>query len=137
MDLAASKELFKQAAAQLKANKFLKKMGVQIISSDYPDLIVDMTHPSGAHRLFRFRCDDWNAKPPSVKSVDSEGNELAGEPAGPNFSQLSSGWGLCAVGTREYHEHHQQDNPWHANQVNVSLGDVVFTVASHYAKANA
>ena len=74
--------------------------------------------------------------PPSVKSVDTAGNELSGQPIGHLWMSLNSGYGLCAPGTREYHLHHTE-NPWHAHKGQLSLARIVLRVASHYQKASA
>jgi hypothetical protein len=133
VDPAVSKRLFDEEVAEMGAQaRFAKSW--PIISGTYPDLVVDLPHPTGVKRRFRFRCDDWDDQPPSVKSVDAEGNELANEPTGHLWMGLNSGWGLCAPGTREYHAHHTE-NPW-ANQ-ELSLAEIVVSVAGHYRKSSA
>jgi hypothetical protein len=133
VDPAASRALFEEAVDRLTGSKMLSRRDWKIISADYPDLVVDLPHPSGVRRLFRLRCDGWNEQAPSVKPIDAEGNVLEGQPIGSLFQQLSAGWGLCAAGTREYHAHHQE-NPWSAHQAKTTLGDVLFTLAQSYAK---
>jgi hypothetical protein len=128
VDPAASRRLFDDEVAEMRTQaRFIETW--PIVSAAYPDLVVELPHPTGARRLFRFRCDSWDDQPPSVKSVDAEGNELPSEPVGPLFAALSSGYGLCAPGTREYHAHHHE-NPW-ANH-DLSLASIVVRVASHY-----
>jgi len=132
VDPAASKKVFDDEVAEMRAQARFTKVW-PIVSADYPDLVVEFPHPSGARRRFRFRCDDWDDQAPSVRSVDAEGNELANEPVGPLFMGLNSGYGLCAPGTREYHDHHKE-NPW-ANQ-GLSLAEIVVRAASHYRKSS-
>jgi len=132
VDPAASKKLFNDEVAEMRAQARFAKTW-PIISATYPDLVVELPHSSGAQRRFRFRCDDWDDQPPSVKSVDAEGNVLANEPVGPLFMGLNSGYGLCAPGTREYHDHHRE-NPW-ANQER-SLAEIVVSVAGHYRESS-
>ena len=134
VDPTASRALFDEAVQQLRDNKLLAKRDWRIVSAHYPYLVVDLPHPTGGRRFFRLQCDDWNEQPPSVKSVDAEGNVLDGQPVGTAFQHLNTGWGLCAVGTREYHAHHQE-NPWSAHQGKVTLGDVIYTIAQDYRKA--
>ena len=71
-----------------------------------------------------------------MKSVDAEGNELNGEPAGGKFMGLNPGWGLCAAGTLEYHGHHTED-PWSSHQERTTLADIVVRVAHFYREAPA
>jgi hypothetical protein len=131
VDPAASKRLFDDEVAEMRARaRFVETWA--IISATYPDLVVELPHPSGARRRFRFRCDEWDDQAPSVKSVDANGNELANEPVGPLFMGLNTGYGLCAPGTREYHDHHKE-NPW-PNQ-SLSLAQIVVRVASHYRRS--
>jgi len=85
--------------------------------------------------VFRFRCDNWDEQPPSVKSVNDDGAEL-NEPAGGKFAGLNTGWGLCAPGTLEYHHHHTED-PWVGHQGQTSLAAIVARVASFYREAEA
>lgn len=134
MEPAASKKLFGvEVRAMRKLARF--KTSWPIISATYPDLVVELPHPSGAKRRFRFRCDNWDEQPPSVKSVDAEGNVLDGQPTGGLFMQLNGGYGLCAPGTREYHRHHGE-NPWANHQESTSLADIIARVAAFYRKAN-
>jgi hypothetical protein len=136
VDPSVSKALFDdevEAVAKLAA---FKSGTWTLVPSDYPDLVVEFPHPSGSRRRFRFRCDDWNEKPPSVKPVDTDGNELNGEPTGNYFMGLNTGWGLCKAGTREYHAHHAED-PWANHREQLSLQAIVFRVAAFYRGASA
>lgn len=112
------------------------KGGWTILSADFPDLVVEIPHPSGARRAFRFRCDDWDERPPSVKAVDAASAELPGEPQGGKWMKLNTGYGLCAQWTLEYHAHHVAD-PWANHRQKVTLARIVASVGSHYRKANA
>ena len=136
MDPSVSKALFDDEVEAMRAQARFNGGGWTIVSAEFPDLVVELPHPSGTRRRFRFRCDDWDEKPPSVKSVDLEGNELHGEPTGNYFMGLNTGWGLCAPGTREYHSHHT-DNPWANHQGKLSLAAIVSRVASYYRRASA
>ncbi len=133
MDPAASRALFDDEVAAMRKSAMLKAW--PIVSAEYPDLVVEFPHPNGSRRLFRFRCDDWDEQPPSVKSVDAHGSELANEPAGPLFMALNSGYGLCAPGTREYHAHHRE-NPWANHQGKLSLAEIVARVAYHHRRSS-
>lgn len=104
----------------------------QIVSADFPDLVVELPHPSGARRRFRLRCEQWDELPPSVRSVDAEGRELLREPMGNHFQE----WGLCAAGVREYHDLHPHD-PWASHRGKVSLARIVFRVQHFYRGASA
>lgn len=136
MDPSVSKALFDDEVAKMRAQARFNGGGWEIVTAEFPDLVVEIPHPTGARRRFRFQCDDWDEKPPSVKSVDADGNELAGQPTGHLWMGLNTGWGLCAPGTREYHAHHA-DNPWANHQGKLSLAEIVVRIASHYRKASA
>lgn len=132
MDPAVSRKGFDDEVAEMRAQaRFTRSW--PILSAEYPDLVVDFPHSTGARRRFRFRCEDWDDLAPSVKSVDAQGNELPNEPVGSLFMGLNSGYGLCTPGTREYHDHHKE-NPW-ANQ-DLTLAEIVLRVASHYRKSS-
>jgi hypothetical protein len=135
VDPSVSKALFDEEIAAMRRQARFGEGRWTIVSATFPDLVVELPHPSGAHRRFRLRCDDWNEKPPSVKSVDAEGNELANQPAGGSWGQLNTGYGLCAVWTREYHAHHAE-NPWSNHQATITLARIVVNVAQHYRKAD-
>jgi hypothetical protein len=136
VDPSVTKALFDDEVEKMRGQARFKGGGWVIVSADFPDLIVEIPHPTDARRRFRFRCDDWDEKPPSVKSVDTKGNELDGQPTGHLWAGLNTGWGLCAPGTREYHAHHTE-NPWSSHQGNLSLAEIVLRVAGHYRKAAA
>ena len=134
MDPSACKALFDDEVEAMRASARYGSGNGTIVSATFPDLVIELPHHSGARRRFRFRSDDWNEKPPSVKSVDANGNELAGQPAGGKWMQLNTGYGLCAEWTREYHAHHTE-NPWSAHRERITLARIVTSVASHYRKA--
>jgi hypothetical protein len=133
VDPTASERLFGEEVGAMRELAVFSRGGWAIVSAAYPDLVAELPHPSGARRRFRFRCDSWDELPPSVKSIDTEGNELA-EPTGHLFMALNTGWGLCAPGTREYHAHHG-DNPWANHRGQLSLAAILMRVAAHYRKA--
>lgn len=132
MHPSVSKALFDGEVEAMRAQARFKGGGWEIVSAEFPDLVVEIPHPSGPRRRFRLRCDDWDEKPPSVMSVDGAGNELHGQPSGNHFQD----WGLCAAGIREYHDLHPQD-PWANHQGNLSLAGIVVRVASYYRGASA
>jgi hypothetical protein len=134
VDPSVSKALFDDEVETMRASARYGEGGWIIVSAAFPDLVVELPHPSGDGRRFRFRCDDWNEKPPSVRSVDAEGNELTGQPVGGKWMQLNTGYGLCAEWTREYHAHHVE-NPWSAHQERITLARIVASVAAHYRRA--
>ena len=127
-----SKELFEREAAAMFSQARFKGGGWEIILAQFPDLIVELPHPSGARRRFRLRCGDWDEKPPSVKSVDTEHNELPGEPTENHFV----GWGFCVAGSLEYHERHAED-PWANHRSKLRLANIVMRIANYYRKASA
>jgi hypothetical protein len=133
VDPKVSESLFNEEVEQLRTQARFGKGGWAIVSATFPDLLIQIPHPRGS-RLFRFRCDDWDDLPPSVKSVDTSGNVLEGEPTGHLFMGLKDGWGLCAPGTREYHNHHTE-NPWENHREELTLGRIVLRVGSHYRSA--
>jgi hypothetical protein len=135
-DPAVSKTLFDDEVAAMRAQARFNAGTWTIVSAEFPDLVVELPHATDAQRRFRFRCTDWDEKPPSVKSVDGHGNELIGQPAGGKFMGLNPGWGLCAPGTLEYHGHHTED-PWAGHQGQTSLAAIVARVASFYREAGA
>jgi hypothetical protein len=135
VDPTASKRLFDDEVEALRARAIYVRGSRLIVSADYPDLVVELPHPSGARRRFRFLCDDWDEQPPSVKSVDQSGNVINGEPTGNYFAGLNTGWGLCKAGTREYHAHHAED-PWANHRGQLSLAKIVERVATYYRKAS-
>ena len=135
MDPSVSKTLFDDEVEAMRAMARFNS-GWRIATAEFPDLVVELPHPSGARRLFRLRCDDWDEQPPSVKSVDTDGNELAQQPSGGKWMGLNTGWGLCAEWTREYHAHHTE-NPWSSHREHVTLARIVASVAAHYRKARA
>jgi hypothetical protein len=136
VDPSVSETLFDDEVEAMRAMARFSGGGWKIVSAAFPDLVVELPHPSGASRLFRFRCDDWDEKPPSVKSVNAAGTELPQQPSGPLWGALNTGWGLCAPGTREYHAHHAE-NPWANHREKMSLARIVVSVASHYRRAEA
>jgi hypothetical protein len=136
VDPSVSKALFDDEVAKMRASARFREGGWTIVAAVFPDLVVELPHPSGARRRFRFRCHDWNEKPPSVKSVDANGAELPSQPAGGKWMELNSGYGLCAEWTLEYHLHHTE-NPWSNHQEEITLYRIVASVASHYKKAGA
>lgn len=136
MDPSVSKTLFDDEVEAMRAMARFNGGGWTIVSAEFPDLVVELPHPSGARRRFRFRCDDWDEKPPLVKSVDADGNELAQQPSGGKWMGLNTGWGLCAQWTREYHAHHVED-AWASHREDVRLARIVASVAAYYRKAGA
>jgi hypothetical protein len=130
VDPEVSKRLFDEEVGAMRGMGRFNGGGFEVVSATYPDLVVRLPHPKGSRR-FRFRCNEWDEQPPSVKPVDDAGNELAGEPSGGLFMGLNPGWGLCAPGTREYHGHHTE-NPWSAHRDSTRLVDIVVRVAFHY-----
>jgi hypothetical protein len=134
VDPSASERLFCDEVGAMRGQAVFSSGGWKIVSGEFPDLVVELPHPSGARRRFRLRCDSWDELPPSVKSVDANGNQLDGEPKEGLFMGLNTGWGLCAPGTREYHAHHT-DNPWANHRGGVWLAAIVVRVASHYRQA--
>jgi hypothetical protein len=136
VDPAVSKALFDGEVAELRRLAAYGPRGTRtIISAAYPDLVVELPHPSGARRRFRFCCDDFDEQPPSVKSVDDQGNVLEGQPTENYFIQLPTGWGLCRAGTREYHAHHTED-PWANHRGQLTLRKIVERLATYYRKAS-
>lgn len=135
MDPSASERLFVEEVGAMRSRAVFSGGSWMIVSAAFPDLVVELPHPSSTRRRFRLRCDSWDEQPPSVKSIDNEGNELPGEPTGGYFMNLNGGYGLCAPGTREYHGHHAE-NPWSNHRGNVSLERIVERLASNYRKAN-
>jgi hypothetical protein len=137
VDPAVSKALFDDEVEAMRRRAFYGNHGSRkIVSAVYPDLVVDLPHPSGVRRRFRFRCDDFDEQPPSVKSVDEAGSVLEGQPTDNYFAGLSTGWGLCKAGTREYHAHHG-DDLWANHRGQLTLGKIVDRVATYYRKASA
>ena len=136
MDPSVAKALFDDEVEAMRAAARFKGGSWTIVSAEFPDLVVELPHPSGTRRRFRFRCDDWDEMPPSVKSVDIAGSELTQQPTGGKWMGLNTGWGLCAQWTREYHAHHTED-PWSSRLGGVSLARIVASVASYYRRADA
>jgi hypothetical protein len=136
VDPSVSEALFRDEVAAMRTKARFNGGGCVIVAAVFPELIVEFPHPSGARRRFRFACDNWDESPTSVKSVDADGNELVGQPTGSLFMGLNTGHGLCAPGTREYHDHHT-DNPWANHRGRISLKRVVVRVAHYYTRANA
>jgi hypothetical protein len=136
VDPSVAKTLFDDEVGAMRATARFKRGSWTIVAAEFPDLVVELPHPSGARRRFRLRCDDWDEKPPSVKSVDTDGGELSQQPVGGKWMGLNTGWGLCAQWTREYHAHHTED-PWSSHRGRVSLARIVASVASYYRKAGA
>lgn len=136
MDPSVSEALFDEEVGKMRQWVRFKDGRWAIVSATFPDLIVELPHPSGLRRRFRLRCDDWNEKPPSVKSVNAAGEELPSEPTGGKWMRLNTGYGLCAEWTREYHAHHT-NNPWSSHQEEITLARIVASVAKHYRAARA
>jgi len=135
VDPSVSRALFDREIEVMRGMARYNGGGWEIVSSEFPDLVVEIPHATGARRRFRFSCIDWDEQPPAVKSVDESGSELEGQPSGHLFMQLNTGWGLCAPGTREYHAHHAE-NPWAQHRDTTSLAQIVVRVASHYRAAS-
>jgi hypothetical protein len=134
VDPSAAKALFDDEVGTMRSRASFKNGSWTIVSAEFPDLVLELPHPSGARRRFRFRCDDWDDQPPSVKSVDADGTELPEQPTGGKWARLSTGWGLCAQWTREYHGHHSED-AWDSHRRNVPLARIIASVATHYRQA--
>ncbi len=135
MDPAVCKALFDEGVESMRRWAPFKSGRWKIVTAGFPDMVVELSHPSGARRCFRFRCDGWDETVPSVKSVDGDGNELEGQPTGGNWKTLNTGYGLCAEWTREYHAHHGE-NPWSSHRGHVTLAQIVASVARHYRTAD-
>lgn len=131
MDPAASKALFDEAVETMRGRRMFQDGGVVIESATFPDLVLDLPHPTGGRRRFRVRADDWDEQPPSVQPIDANGNAVHGEPSGGFWTGLNSGWGLCKVGTREYHRHHTE-NPWEAHRAKTGLDTIVTRLMASY-----
>ena len=108
-------------ALRAQATDFVANRGWEIVSSDYPVFDVVLTHPTSKRRVgFRFLCDDWDERPPSLSLFDPE---TLAELSWERWPQ--GGWSalnphpttgkpfLCLPGIREYHTHssHLQE-PW-------------------------
>ncbi len=130
MHPSVSRGLFDEEVQEMRAKVGFTRGGWKIVDAAFPDLVVELPHPYGVQRRFRLRCEDWNEQPPSVKSVDADGNELPGEPTENHFVE----WGFCVAGTREYHDRHPQD-PWASHQDELSLAKIVRRIATYYRKA--
>jgi hypothetical protein len=131
VDPTASEAMFRAEVGQLTKLKMFKGGGLVIVSATYPDLIVELPHPSGARRRFRIRADNWNDIAPSVQPVDGDGNVIHGVPSGGYWTNLNSTWGFCVPGTREYHQHHG-DNPWDQHRATTTLATVIGRLYTHY-----
>ena len=131
MDPAASEALFEEAVQHMKTMACFERGSWPIVSASYPTLVVELPHPTGYRRFFRFGCENWDETAPSVTSVDADGKVLPGEPRGSLWMGLKTGWGLCVPGTREYHDHHPE-NPWENHRAGRSLASIVMSVACHY-----
>ena len=136
MDPAVSKALFDDEVTAMRVQARFNGGSWSIVSAEFPDLVVELPHPTGARRRFRFRCTDWDEQPPSIKSVGMDSDELNGQPVGGKFMGLNPGWGLCAPGALEYHGHHTED-PWSAHQGKTTLAEIVVRVATFYRQAEA
>jgi hypothetical protein len=133
VDPGVSRELFETEVAEMRTWARFNGGGWVLVSAEYPRLIVELPHRSGARRQFVLHCDNWDEQPPSVKPLDAQGNVVSGVPAGGLFAGLNSGWGLCAVGTREYHGHHT-DNPWSAHRSAYTLQKIVGRLGFFYGR---
>ena len=111
MDPAASAVLFIGEVEAMRGLAMFNGGGLIIESATYPDLVLDLPHPTGRRRRFRLRANDWNEVAPSVMPIDVDGVDVVGQPLGPFWTNLHNHWGLCVPGTREYHQHHTE-NPW-------------------------
>jgi hypothetical protein len=131
VDPAASAALFAAEVELLRGLAMFNGGGLRIDSATYPDLVLDLPHPSGARRRFRLRCDDWNEIAPSVMPIDADGAEMIGQPVGPYWTTLNNYWGLCVPGTREYHQHHTE-NPWNQHRAAAPLAAIVGKVYHFY-----
>lgn len=131
MDPAASEALFRTEVDQLGGLAMFNGGRLAIESATYPDLILELPHPSGVRRRFRIRADNWNELAPSVQPIDADDNEIRGVPSGGYWTTLNATWGLCVPGTREYHQHHSE-NPWESHRASTSLATIVGRLYSHY-----
>lgn len=134
MDPAASRALFDEEIDPLKRLAMFKGGGLVILSAAYPDLVVELPHPSGKRRRFRLRADNWNELPPSVQPIDADGNDVRGEPSGGYWTTLNGSWGLCVPGTREYHQHHAE-NPWANHRASTTIANVLGRVYFCYRQS--
>jgi hypothetical protein len=133
VDPAVSRELFEAEIEAMRGWARFNGGGWLIAAAEYPQLIVELPHRSGQRRRFLLQCDSWDELPPSVKPLDANGNVVSGVPTGGLFAGLNSGWGLCAVGTREYHQHHLE-NPWAAHRATHPLRKIVARLGFFYGR---
>jgi hypothetical protein len=123
--------LFRTEVDRLGGLAMFKGGGLVIESATYPNLILDLPHPSGVRRRFRIRADNWNEIAPSVQPIDADGNEIRGVPSGGYWTTLNGTWGLCVPGVREYHQHHGE-NRWESHRASTNLATIVGRLYFHY-----
>jgi hypothetical protein len=116
VDIEVSKLKFNQEKKLLlgQARDFVEERGWDIIEFEYPILAVVFPHPKTNHRLgFRFLCDDWDDRPPSLTLFDPAAPEIelpwakwpkTGWNAGDRHDNYHKAF-LCLPGIREYHSH--------------------------------
>ncbi len=133
MDPAVSEAKFTREVETLRGLPHFCGGGWSLVSAAYPELVIELPHPSGVRRRFRLRCEDWDESPPSVATLGPDGGRV-NEPEGSSWGNLSTGWGLCAPGTREYHAHHGE-NPWLNYRARTSLAVVITTIFDFYRRS--
>jgi Predicted metal binding domain len=109
----ASRELFGAQAVGF-TPEFAAGRGWVLHAVEYPVVDVCFTSPGRTALRVRFRCDEWNGKPPSIEVLREDGTPHA-SPWPPNanpsgvFHQgphpTTGRPFICMRGSREYHSH--------------------------------
>lgn len=137
---------FERALAGITA-ELCTERGWTIHSRSYPVLDVGFTSLGGGSLRLRLQCDRWNALPPSVALLTSDGQPF---PAGRTIASSTGIFHVgphpntrapfvCMRGTREYHTHDSHlTDAWEAlrDSPDFSLGEIVTQIWRGWLKAN-
>jgi hypothetical protein len=109
----ASRELFEAQTVGF-TPEFAAGRGWVLHAVEYPVVDVSFTSPGRTPLRVRFRCDEWNGKPPSIEVLREDGTPHAspwppnGNPSGVFHQGPHPTTGrpfICMRGSREFHSH--------------------------------
>jgi hypothetical protein len=126
MDPIISRELFTKQVEEVRQSELLSILGWTVARSEYPELIVNMTHPNVSSRSFLLDCRRFDELPPYIKLIDSIGMPILDADAlpqgGPHFFRYHNSTSpypsMCYEFAAEYYDwwHTGSLDGWHSRR---------------------
>jgi|GEM_PF-2172613 len=126
MDPIISQELFTEQVEEVRQSELLSILGWTVARSEYPELIVNMTHPNGSSRSFLLDCRRFDELPPYIKLLDIKGMPILDADAlpqgGPHFFRYHNSSSpypsMCYEFAAEYYDwwHTGSLDGWHSRR---------------------